>query len=177
MAAGSRRAAAESGWGQSSFVVKLPAIPVLREEQPPARQTEPVHKGPARVIVVEDNRDAAGSLAMLLQLLGHHVRVVHEGVAAIDIARTDMPDVMLIDIGLPGMNGYEVARRIRQNADLKKIVLVALTGYARDEDRQNALATGFDHHFAKPLNFAALRELVDQLGHEKQPTKKSPAVH
>jgi CheY-like chemotaxis protein len=83
----------------------------------------------ARVLVVEDNADTAESLTMLFELLGHHVRAAHDGVAALDAARANVPDVMLVDIGLPGMDGYEVARRVRRDPQLKHIVLIALTGY------------------------------------------------
>jgi CheY-like chemotaxis protein len=79
------------------------------------------------VLVVEDNADAAESLTMLLELLGHRVRAAHDGVAALDAARANVPDVMLVDIGLPGIDGYEVARRVRRDPNLKQVVLVALT--------------------------------------------------
>ncbi len=95
--------------------------------------------------MVEDNPDAAESLVMILELLGHHVRVVHDGLAALEMARANAPDIMLVDIGLPGMNGYEVARAIRSEPELRSIVLVALTGYGRPEDKAQAMAAGFDY--------------------------------
>ena len=162
---GGRIEARSDGIGMGAeFVVKLPAVLAFSEETPAAQEAEAAHPRGVRMMVVEDNPDAAESLAMLLQLLGHQVRIVHDGTAAIDLAQAEMPDVMLIDIGLPRMNGYEVARRIRQNSDLKQIVLVALTGYARDEDRNNAFVAGFDHHLVKPLDVTKLQELVARIG-------------
>jgi CheY-like chemotaxis protein len=101
---------------------------------------------------------------MVLELLGHRVRTVYDGVGAMEAARADVPDVMLVDIGLPGMDGYEVARRVRRDPDLREIVLVALTGYGREEDKQQAMAAGFDHHLTKPVGLYALQRLVGQLG-------------
>jgi CheY-like chemotaxis protein len=101
---------------------------------------------------------------MLLELLGHHVRVVHDGLAALEAATASVPDIMLIDIGLPGLDGYEVARSIRREPALRNIVLVALTGYGRPEDKAQAMAAGFDYHLVKPVDLEALGELVAQLG-------------
>ena len=112
---------------------------------------------------------------MLLELLGHHVRVVHDGGAALDVVQANVPDVMLIDIGLPGLDGYEVARRIRQHPDLRGVILVALTGYGRDEDRQRAFAAGFDYHLVKPVSPDALHGLVARLG--KGEPEEPPTVH
>ena len=95
--------------------------------------------------------------------------------AAVDLARAEVPDLMLIDIGLPGMSGYEVARRIRQDSDLKRIALVALTGYARDEDRTNAWAAGFDHHLVKPLDVATLQGLVISIRRSGERSHKVPS--
>jgi two-component system CheB/CheR fusion protein len=115
--------------------------------------------------MVEDNQDAAESLAILLELLGHHVRIVPDGPAALDAARANMPDVMLIDIGLPQMSGYEVAQRIRQIPTLETLVLVAITGYGRPEDKAQAMAAGFDYHLVKPVDFGALERVFARLSH------------
>lgn len=123
------------------------------------------------MLLVEDNPDTAESLTMLLELLGHRVRAAHDGVAALDAARANVPDVMLVDIGLPGMDGYEVARRVRRDPHLKQVVLVALTGYGREEDRQQAMEAGFDYHLVKPVNPDALHGLVARLG---KPEPKGP---
>jgi two-component system CheB/CheR fusion protein len=114
--------------------------------------------------MVEDQPDAAESLLMILELLGHHVRVAHDGLAALEAARANPPDIMLIDIGLPGMNGYELAQAIRREPALRRAVLVALTGYGRPEDRAAAMAAGFDYHLVKPVDVAALGDLVAQFG-------------
>jgi len=129
---------------------------------------EPVRQKNARVLLVEDNPDAAESLAMLLEVLGHRVRTVGDGVAAMDAARANIPDVMLVDIGLPGMDGYEVARCVRRDPDLKHIVLVALTGYGGDEDKKKAMAVGFDYHLVKPVSPEALQGLVVRLADKSE---------
>jgi two-component system CheB/CheR fusion protein len=136
----------------------VPASPFRKPMRPSARR--------ASVLLVEDNRDAAEGTSMLLQLLGHRVRVAHDGVAAIDAARADPPDVILLDIGLPGADGYEVARRIRSVPDLRRVVLVALTGYGREQDRREALAAGFDHHLAKPVDPDVLGVLISRFREE-----------
>jgi CheY-like chemotaxis protein len=114
--------------------------------------------------MIEDNPDAAESMMMLLELLGHRVRVVHDGTAALAAARADAPDVMLVDIGLPGMDGYEIARRVRQDAALRRVMLIALTGYGRDQDREQAIAAGFDFHVVKPVDVDTLDALVGRVG-------------
>ena len=97
---------------------------------------------------------------MLLELLGHHVRVVNDGGAALDVAQANVPDVVLIDIGLPGMDGYEVARRLRQQPPLQRSLLIALTGYGQPEDRKRSRAAGFDYHLVKPVDPTELEELL-----------------
>jgi len=151
----------------SEFVLKLPALvdgtePLVVQSPETARGRRDVR--PARVLVVEDNPDAAESLVMILEMLGHHVRVAHDGQSAIAQAKANPPDVMLVDIGLPGMDGYEVARRIRHDASLRELILVALTGYGRPEDKARAMMAGFDYHLVKPVDLGALGELVGRLG-------------
>lgn len=99
--------------------------------------------------------------------------MTHDGVSAMEAARALVPDVMLVDIGLPGMNGYEVARLVRSEPRLRHVVLVALTGYGRDEDRQLALAAGFDYHLVKPVNPDTLQGLVTLLPSAVTPVKGS----
>jgi CheY-like chemotaxis protein len=110
--------------------------------------------------MVEDNPDSAESFVMILELLGHHVRLVHDGSQALEAAHSNVPDVMLIDIGLPGMDGYEVAAAVRNDPALKHLVLVAITGYGREEDKHRAMAAGFDYHLVKPIDLGILQELV-----------------
>ena len=109
-----------------------------------------------RVLVVEDNHDAAESLQMLLEIAGHTVHVIHDGLAALGAARRFRPDVMLVDVGLPGMNGYQVARQVRTEPSLREAILVAVTGYGGPQARERAHAAGFDHHFRKPIELADL---------------------
>jgi CheY-like chemotaxis protein len=100
---------------------------------------------------------------MLLELVGHRVQAFSDGAIALDAARTQPPDMMLVDIGLPGIDGYEVVRRARQEPSLRRVCMIALTGYGRDEDRQSALAAGFDHHLVKPVEAETLHGLVARL--------------
>lgn len=116
---------------------------------------------PARVLAVEDDEEAAESLGLILELLGHQARVVHDGPSALEALRHDSPDIMLIDVGLPGMNGYELARVIRGDPEHRDLVLAAVTGYGRPEDRDRAHEAGFDHHLVKPVDLAVLRAIVD----------------
>jgi CheY-like chemotaxis protein len=161
--------ASSAGIGRGAeFVIRLRALPPAADGTavPPPEDARPAVAAhhPARVLMVEDNPDAAETLVMILELLGHHVRVVHDGLAALDAARANVPDIMLVDIGLPGIDGYEVAQRIRRDAALKHIVLVALTGYGRPEDKELAIAAGFDYHLVKPVDVDALGALVAKLG-------------
>jgi CheY-like chemotaxis protein len=115
---------------------------------------------PRRVLVVDDDADTVESLALLLRLRGHEVRVAREGSAALGEARHFGPEVVFLDLGLPGMSGLEVARRMRQEPGLEGVFLVAVSGYGREEDRQRAFDAGFDAHFLKPCDPAALEQLV-----------------
>ncbi|MBI5544942.1 MAG: response regulator, partial [Deltaproteobacteria bacterium] len=113
-----------------------------------------------RVLVIEDNVDAAESLKDLLQLDGHEVRIAFDGPSGLAVARDFRPEVVLCDIGLPGMSGYEVAQRLRSDDDLRDAVLVALTGYSLPEDRQRAAEAGFAHHIAKPPSIEAIERVL-----------------
>jgi PAS domain S-box-containing protein len=117
-----------------------------------------------RVLVVDDNADAAESLAVLLRLEGHEVRTAHDGPAALEAARGFRPEVVVLDIGLPRMDGYEVARRLRAEAGLADALMVALTGYGQEEDRRRAEAAGFDAHLIKPADPAALQGILARQG-------------
>lgn len=120
-----------------------------------------------RVLVVDDNVDAAQSLADLLRLSGHEVRLAHEGLGAVETAVSWCPDVVLLDIGLPGLDGFEVARRIRSQAARKTIVLVALTGYGQVTDRQRSQDAGFDNHLVKPANFDDIEKILATVVHTR----------
>ncbi len=148
----------------TEFIVRLPIL----TEPPPtgvegllATASITTH---CRILVVDDNRDAAESLVMLLTLTGNEMRAAYDGIEAVEAAATFKPDVVLLDIGLPKLNGYEVARRLRQQPGGKDRVLIALTGWGQDEDRQKSKDAGFDAHLVKPVDHAALQELLSKLG-------------
>jgi CheY-like chemotaxis protein len=113
-----------------------------------------------RILIVDDNEDAANSLGILLELDGHTTACVYAAVEALELASTFKPDVVLLDIGLPGMDGYEVALQIRELPGLKDVRLIAVTGYGRLEDRQRARDAGFDEHLVKPLDFKLLARIL-----------------
>lgn len=115
-----------------------------------------------RVLVVDDNVDIADALAALLDLQGCQVRVAHHGEAGLEQALEFEPDVIFLDIGLPGMDGYEVARELRSSSLGNQITLVALTGYGQASDRQKAVEAGFDHHLVKPARLDQIREILGQ---------------
>jgi signal transduction histidine kinase/CheY-like chemotaxis protein len=150
-----------AGRGQGSeFVLHLP---VLKKPPPAAEGKKPLHRGQApahRILVVDDNRDAAQSLGLLLKLSGHEVHTAHDGPAALEAVHTYAPQIVLLDIGLPGMDGLEVAHRLRQDLGLKDILLVALTGYGQEEDRRRTQEAGFNAHLVKPVDLEELHELL-----------------
>ncbi len=123
------------------------------------------------VLVVDDNRDAALTLQSLLEMRGHQVSVAFNGEEALDVAMRVFPDVALIDIGLPGINGYELARRLRGAPELEGIQLAAVTGYGSDEDRREALEAGFDEHFAKPVSLEMLTQRIPILRLAETPSR------
>jgi two-component system sensor histidine kinase/response regulator len=141
----------------------VPARRIEREARAPAGRVQWQGANRARVLVVEDNLDAAETLSILLGVLEHEAEAVANGAAALAAAATYQPDVMLVDIGLPDIDGYEVARRVRAHPLLREVVLVALTGHGRDEDRQRAYAAGFDHHLVKPVDTDTLSALLAML--------------
>jgi two-component system CheB/CheR fusion protein len=164
---GGRVTAASGGLGKGcEFAVKLPAL--AGGAGPEATTTlEPGERvgKPLRVLVVEDNVDAGDSLSMLLRLHGHEVLVARSGPTALEVAATFHPVLVLLDIGLPGMDGYEVARRLRADPALAGATLCALTGYTPSEaDRLRPQQAGFDHHFVKPISLDTLLELLKTLG-------------
>ena len=154
--------ARSAGVGQGSeFVVRLPLlsgpVPPLRGEP---SGVKPVATVPRRILVVDDNPDSSDSLAMLLKLTGHEVHVAHDGLEAVAKAAAFQPQVILLDVGLPKLNGYEAARRIREQARNKTPTLVALTGWGQEEDRRRTREAGFDAHMVKPVDLAALTTLL-----------------
>ena len=145
--------------GGSTFVVRLPGALISRPS-PSTRGLEPEQGGPGRsVLVVDDNADSAETIALLLRLSGHRVHTAHDGHTGLELARTLEPEVVILDIGLPRLSGYEVAQQIRARAGPQPM-LVALTGYGQESDRRRCLEAGFDHHLLKPLEPGALEALV-----------------
>jgi PAS domain S-box-containing protein len=157
-----RLQAASAGLGKGcEFTIKLPVL-----LQPSTHDTKTVlesrhHGGPSlHVLLVEDNVDAADSLSMLLRLHGHEVQVARSGATALEIASISVPDVVLLDIGLPGMDGYKVAKHLREKPGFKDVVICALTGYTPSEaDQQRQHDTGFNHYYVKPVNLTTLLDL------------------
>ena len=113
-----------------------------------------------RVLVVDDNVDSAETLGMLLRASGHDVRTAHDGPSALSAALEYVPDAVFLDIGLPLMNGYEVAKRIREQPDLENVLLIALTGYGQDTDRQASLLAGFEQHLVKPARLEQMLQIL-----------------
>jgi signal transduction histidine kinase/CheY-like chemotaxis protein len=152
-----------SGLG-SEFVVRLPILVQFDQRQPaPTPVMAARAPAPLRILVVDDNRDSAHSLAQLLRLDGHDAESAHDGLEAMEASESLRPDVVLLDIGLPKLNGFEVCRRIRQHQWGSQMMLVALTGWGQDEDRRKAKDCGFDHHMVKPVNYQALMNLLAEL--------------
>ncbi|MEJ7929951.1 ATP-binding protein [Ramlibacter sp. AN1015] len=148
----------------STFTVRLPCLAPAGERTDPAAGggSAPAPAG-CRVLVVDDNVDAAETLVTVMEMLGHEARAMHDGEAALAQAADFAPDLVLLDIGLPGLDGYEVARRMRADARLQQAMLVALTGWGSDEDRRRAREAGFDRHLTKPVDVAALEPLLAQV--------------
>ncbi len=174
MQGGSVQAFSEGPGKGSEFVVRLP---LLAEERPeriaPKAAESSLPSARCRVLVVDDHRDGGQSLAALLRLGGMEVRVVQDGPSALEAARAFRPEVVLLDIGLPGMDGYEVARRLRVQPLTRDAVLVAVTGYGRDEDRLLSRQAGFDYHLVKPVDLATLQAVLASRPAEALPAPAS----
>ena len=128
-----------------------------------ARQDTAESTAKRRLLVVDDNRDAAEIMSMLLQMWGHEVAFAFDGPSALEAAEQWQPEAVFLDIGLPGMDGYEVAARLRELPHAKDAVLIAITGYGQDDDRLRSRRAGIDHHLVKPVSPDALRSLIDSL--------------
>ena len=150
------------GLGQGSeFVVRLPLAAAAPVGEPARPGDGPPKAPPAcRILIVDDNRDSADSLAMLLRLMGHEVSTAYDGEQAVEVASAFRPDVALLDIGMPKLNGYEACRRIREQPWGRDMILVALTGWGQEEDRRRTRAAGFNQHIVKPVDLNALLPLL-----------------
>ncbi len=160
MHGGSVEAHSEGPGRGSEFIVRLPSLPGVANQRSAPSTVLPQGGESVRVLVVDDSRDLAESLKTLLQLSGHDVQLVHDGPAALASYRTQQPDVVLLDIGLPGMNGYDVARQLRKEQAGKGPLVVAMSGYGKDEDKRLADEAGCDFHMTKPLDLNRLKALI-----------------
>jgi CheY-like chemotaxis protein len=115
-----------------------------------------------KIVLAEDNADLSESMSLLLRMRGYEVEVAYDGIGAVELATDFLPDVALLDIGMPGLNGYEAAREIRRQMG-KRVVLVALTAWGRDSDKRAAAEAGFDHHFVKPVDLQAIEKLLSEV--------------
>ncbi len=153
--------ARSAGMGQGSeFIVRLPLRKISVSQQKQMVEAVAAQPVSRRVLIADDNQDAGESLAMLLRMDGHEVTVVRNGQRALDAFFTRQPEVALLDIGMPEMSGYEVARRVRQGSLGRAVTLIAITGWGQDQDKAQALAAGFNYHFTKPVETDRLRELL-----------------
>ena len=166
-----------AGEGQGSeFIVRLPVLkrPAVAAQSGPDAASE--SRPERRVLIVDDNRDSADSLAMLMQITGNKTYMAHDGVEAVEAAEKYRPEVVLLDIGLPGMNGHEVCRCVREQPWGKDIIVIALTGWGQEDDRRKSEEAGFNGHLVKPVDYDKLLELLssltnggmDQLAKEKR---------
>jgi CheY-like chemotaxis protein len=128
----------------------------------PRVEAEAPIERPTRILVVDDNVDLARGLARLLEIRGHEVQVAHDGPTGLDKAKKSKPEVVLLDIGLPGMDGYQVAAHLRQEETVKDATLIAISGYGQEEDLRLAREAGFDHHLVKPIASADLFKLLKE---------------
>jgi CheY-like chemotaxis protein len=155
--------AASDGIGRGArFVVRLP----LLHETAAAKTPSPCHSDaavtPRRILLVDDNADAADSLAMLLRLHGHEVQTAYDGETALRVAAEFRPEFALLDLGMPRMDGFELARRLRMQDGGARVTIVAVTGWGHDAERQHTRAAGFDYHLTKPVEFKALADILEQ---------------
>ncbi|WP_439628310.1 PAS domain S-box protein [Gemmata sp.] len=153
--------ARSDGHGKGSeFVVRVPVVAADRPVEPPAEDGGAARPSARRILVADDNVDSADSLGQLLELFGNEVRTANDGLAAVAVAGDFRPDLILLDIGMPRLNGYETCRRIREQAWGGTAYIVALTGWGQDDDKRRSKEAGFDHHMVKPVDPAALERLL-----------------
>jgi signal transduction histidine kinase len=170
MHGGSVEARSEGAGRGSQFTVRLPLLSTeefkmtvapTRDPLPAAAAAAPAEENALRILVVDDNQDSACSMTLLLELQGHQVQVAHAGQAALQLAAQSNPDVILLDIGMPGMNGYEVAKHLRSQPAFADTLLIAVTGYGRASDVKQTESAGFDHHLVKPIDYDKLQSLLE----------------
>jgi signal transduction histidine kinase len=158
---GGTRTAQSDGPGKgSTFTVSLPLVDEEGEALGEPLQKAQKAAAPMKVLIVDDNVDSAQTSLWMLDLMGHKATVAHEGLTALEMAHEIKPDVVLLDIGMPGMDGYEVCRQLRQMPEMKNKTVIAQTGWGQESDRQKAFAAGFDHHITKPVSLDLLTQLL-----------------
>jgi CheY-like chemotaxis protein len=164
----------QSSLGQGSeFVVRLPLMEVeLESNATDCESVDPQVVRPLRVLVVDDNVDTVLSFSILLRASGHDVFTAKDGLIAVQVASEHRPDAVLLDIGLPGLNGYEVAKRIRRQPGGKEVVLIALTGYGQDTDRQQSADAGFNYHLVKPARLEQVKEILAAASEQRNQNAK-----
>jgi CheY-like chemotaxis protein/anti-sigma regulatory factor (Ser/Thr protein kinase) len=156
--------ARSAGEGQGSeFIVRLPVLNRPAVAAQSGREVEAESPPQRRVLIVDDNRDSADSLAMLMEITGNKAYMAHDGVEAVAAIEKHRPEVVLLDIGLPGLDGHEVCRRVREQPWGKDIVIIALTGWGQDDDRRRSEEAGFNGHLVKPVDYDKLLELLASL--------------
>jgi CheY-like chemotaxis protein len=160
---GGKIEAKSAGLGRGSeFRIRLPLAAVQRTTEAPSDANADQRSAKQRVLIADDNRDAAEILALLLDAAGHEVHCAHSGLEALDLATRERPEVLVLDIGMPGMNGYEVAERVRRQGWAANALLIAVTGWGQERDKQHATESGFDYHLTKPVDFAHLEALLSK---------------
>jgi CheY-like chemotaxis protein/anti-sigma regulatory factor (Ser/Thr protein kinase) len=159
---GSVSARSEGPGRGSEFIVRLPAANDQPAPSPPAAAPT-IEKRSSRILIVDDNHDLAQSLARLLRMLGHETHMAHDGPEGLEAARNYRPDVILLDIGLPRLDGYVVARTLRHEG-FQDTLIIAISGYGQEEDRRRSLEAGMNHHLTKPVDIKTIAELIAQPG-------------
>jgi len=161
MHSGSIEARSEGAGLGSEFIVRLPIVATV-----PASNGETVAAAipgqSKRILIIEDNVDAADTLAMMLQTMGHEAHAAYDGPSGLKDFAQWRPSIVLLDIGLPGMNGFEVAQRLRASSPKNHLKIIALSGYGSDSDRERSRNAGFDHHLVKPVNFDAMEKVLNE---------------
>jgi CheY-like chemotaxis protein/anti-sigma regulatory factor (Ser/Thr protein kinase) len=156
--------ASSDGHGKgSTFTVRMPlsaAQPQTSEDLSALRTESPARTSPLRILVADDNRDAAESLAAVLRMVGHDVRIAYDGVEAVGVASEYHPDAVVLDIGMPKMNGYDAAKKLRAEATGKDLNIIAVSGWGQEADKQRSRESGIDHHLVKPLEPSSLLRLL-----------------
>jgi len=171
---GGRVTAQSLGLGAGSrFEVELPTLPTDARHVPAIARVLSVRAARRRILIVEDNTDVRDGLVELCQMWGHEVLTAGEGQEGVRLAIEQRPDIAFVDIGLPGIDGYEVARRVRENASGKDLLLIALTGYGSREQKARAIEAGFDHHVVKPVDTKLIQDLVSDLNHTRQTSQQA----